>query len=130
MNWKLIFQLSLFGLAMGIATVVVIHSNIEPVFWLAIFAICGFLIATRAPGHYFLHGLLTSIVNSVWITSAHVLLFARYVDHHPREAAMMSSMPLANHPRLLMGLTGPVVGVISGLVLGLFAVVEGKFVKR
>ena len=97
---------------------------------MVIFAICGFVIAKRAPGRYFLHGLLTSIVNSVWITSAHVLLFAPYVDRHPQEAAMMSSMPLANHPRLLMVLTGPVVGVISGLVLGLFAVVEGKFVKK
>jgi hypothetical protein len=130
MNWKLILQLSLFGLAMGIATVFVIPSNIEPVFWLVIFAICGFVIAKRAPGRYFLHGLLTSIVNSVWITSAHVLLFARYIDHHPREAAMMTSMPFADHPRLLMVLTGPVVGVISGLVLGLFAVVEGMFVRK
>jgi hypothetical protein len=130
MNWKLILQLSLFGLAMGIATVFVIPSNVEPVFWLVIFAICGFLIAKRAPGHYFLHGLLTGIVNSVWITSAHVLLFARYVDHHPQEAAMMTSMPLAGHPRLLMVLIGPVIGVISGLVLGLFAVVEGTFVKK
>jgi len=43
---------------------------------------------------------------------------------------MMSSMPLANHPRLLTVLTGPVIGVISGLVLGLFAVVEGTFVKK
>ena len=130
MNWKLILQLSVFGLAMGIATVFVIPSNIEPIFWLVIFAICGFVIAKRAPGRYFLHGLLTSIVNSVWITSAHVLLFARYIDHHPQEAAMMSSMPLASHPRLLMVLTGPVIGVISGLVLGLFAVVEAKFVKK
>jgi uncharacterized membrane protein len=130
MNWTLILQLSLFGLAMGIATVFVIPSNIEPVFWLIIFAICGFVIAKRAPGHYFLHGLLTSIVNSVWITSAHVLLFARYVGHHPQEAAMMSSMPLASHPRLLMVLTGPVIGVISGLVLGLFAVVEAKLVMK
>jgi hypothetical protein len=31
MNWKLIIQLSMFGLAMGIATVFVIPSNIEPV---------------------------------------------------------------------------------------------------
>lgn len=40
MDWKLIFQLSLFGLAMAVATVYVIPSNIEPVFWLVIFLIC------------------------------------------------------------------------------------------
>ena len=35
-DWKLIFRLSLFGLAMAIATVFAIPSNIEPAFWLVI----------------------------------------------------------------------------------------------
>ena len=34
MNWKLIVQLSLFGLAMGVATVFWVPSTIEPIFWL------------------------------------------------------------------------------------------------
>ena len=34
MKWKLIFLLSLFGLAMAFATVFWIPSMIEPVFWL------------------------------------------------------------------------------------------------
>ena len=57
MNWKLILQLSLFGLAMGLATVFFISSSAEPFFWLAIFIASAYLIATRAPGRYFLHGL-------------------------------------------------------------------------
>jgi hypothetical protein len=44
MDWKLIFGLSLFGLAMAIATVFVIPSNVEPIFWLAIFLVCAYLI--------------------------------------------------------------------------------------
>ena len=130
MNWKLIVQLSAFGLAMGIATVFLIPSSIEPIFWLVIFAICGYVIAKRAPGRYFLHGLMVSIANSVWITAAHVLLFNQYIANHPREFAMMASMPIPDHPRRMMVLMGPVIGVISGLVLGLFAVVERKFVVR
>ena len=126
MNWMLILRLSLFGLAMGIATVFAIPSNVEPAFWLAIFLICGFVIARGVPGRYFLHGLLVSLVNSVWMTGAHVLLFAQYIDRHPQEAAMMASMPLPTHPRLMMALTGPVIGVLSGVVLGLFAVVFAK----
>ena len=126
MNWKLVLQLSLFGMAMGIATVFVIPSNIEPLFWLAIFVISAYIIATRAPGRYFLHGLLVSMVNSVWITASHVMLFDSYVANHPKEAAMMTSMPLPDSPRLMMALTGPVIGVVSGLVLGLFAVGASK----
>src|SRR2546426_4238331 len=56
MDWLLILTLSLFGLAMAVATVFVIPSNIEPLFWLVIFIVCAYLIAKRAPGRPFLHG--------------------------------------------------------------------------
>jgi hypothetical protein len=128
MNWRLIFALSLFGLAMGVATVFVVPSNVEPIVWLAIFIACAVIIAKRAPGKFFLHGLCVSLVNSVWITAAHVLLFDSYIATHAREAEMTRSMPLA--PRVMMILTGPVVGLVSGLVLGLFAFVAGKILRR
>jgi hypothetical protein len=51
----------MFGLAMGIATVFVIPSNVEPLFWLVIFVVCAYLIAKRARGRYFLHGVLVSL---------------------------------------------------------------------
>ena len=129
MDWKLIFGLSLFGLAMGIGTVFVIPSNVEPIFWLLIFLICAFLIARKRPDRHFLHGLLVGIVNSVWVTGAHILFFSQYIANHPKEAAMMTTMPLPNHPRLMMACAGPIVGVISGLIIGLFAFVAGKIVK-
>jgi len=128
-NWKLIFGLSLLGLAMAIATVFVIPSDIEPVFWLAIFLVCAFLIARKQPDRHFLHGLLVGIVNSVWVTGAHILFFSQYIASHPKEAAMMTTMPLPNHPRLMMACVGPIVGVISGLIIGLLAFVAGKIVK-
>jgi hypothetical protein len=124
MNWRLIVQLSLFGLAMGVATVFVIPSTVEPIFWLAIFAVCAYVIATRAPGRFFLHGLLVSIVNSIWITATHVLLADRYLATHQQEASMMGG----GSPRLMMLLIGPAIGVVSGLVLGLFAVIAGKLI--
>ena len=130
LNWTLILQLSIFGLAMGVATVFVIPSNVEPFCWLAIFVVCAYLIAKGAPGRPFLHGWLVSVVNSVWITASHVLLVDQYLDRHAQEAAMMASTPLAQHPRLMMGLTGPVVGAVSGVVLGLFALVASKLVGR
>lgn len=128
MNWKLIFLLSLFGLAMGIATVFVIPSNIEPLFWLVIFIICAVIIARRVPSRHFLHGLLVGIVNSIWVTGAHVLLFDAYIANHAREAAMMQNSPLP--PRAMMLIVGPCIGVVSGIVLGLFAWIASKFIRR
>jgi uncharacterized membrane protein len=118
MNWKLIFQLSLFGLAMGVATVFLIPSKIEPAFWLVIFLFCAYVIAKRRPAMLFLHGLLLGLANS-----------DTYIARHAQEAAMMQSMPMPGSPRLMMTLTGPVIGLISGVILGLFVLAAGKLVK-
>jgi hypothetical protein len=129
MNWKLIFGLSLFGLAMGVATVFVIPSNVEPFCWLVVFLVSAFLIAReRATGH-FVHGLLVGILNSVWVTGTQVLLVHQYIAHHPKETEMMKSMPFPDSPRVMMVLTGPMIGVISGCVIGLLAYIASKFVR-
>ena len=65
LNFKLILALSMFGLAMSIATVFLIPSSVEPIFWLVIFLVCAYVIAKRAPSKFFLHGLLVSLANSV-----------------------------------------------------------------
>ena len=130
MNWKLIFALSLFGLAMGTATVYVVPSNVEPFCWLGIFIVCAIIIARVARGRYFLHGLMTSIVNSVWITAAHVLMYDAYIANHQKELEMMSKMNVSLSPKTMMLLTGPVVGVVSGVILGVFALVAAKLMKR
>ena len=130
MNWKLLFRLSLFGLAMGIATVYFIPSTIEPLCWLAIFVLCAYLIAKNCQEKYFLNGFCVSLINSVWITASHILLFSTYIANHPQEAGMMAKMPMPDSPRLMMLMTGPVVGVVSGLVLGLFAFVAAKLMKK
>jgi hypothetical protein len=128
MNWRLIALLSVFGLVMGLATVFVVPSSVEPIGWLAVFVISAYCIAQYAPGRYFLHGLAVSLANCVWVTGSHVLLFRQYAANHAAELEMMRTMPMANHPRLLMLVTGPVIGLVSGIVLGLFALVAHKLV--
>jgi hypothetical protein len=126
MNWKTIGQLSLFGLAMGIATVFVIPSSIEPLFWLAIFVVSAYVIARRCPDRPFVHGLLLGLANCVWVTGAHVVFIHQYFANHPQQAAMMSSMPMPDSPRLMMMLVGPVIGVVSGAVIGVTGVRLGS----
>lgn len=130
MNKKLIFQLSLFGLAMAFATVFFIPSNIEPLFWLVIFIVCAYLIAKNCTQKYFLNGLCVSLVNAVWITSVHILLFDKYIANHLQEAEMMTKMPMPDSPRLMMLMMGSVIGLVSGIVLGLFAFIASKIVKK
>ena len=124
-------MLSLFGLAMAFATVFVISPKVEPVIWPVIFVIyaCAIAAKSRARG-YFAHGLLLGLVNSVWITTAHILFFDRYIAGHPQEAAMMKGIPLAVAPKLMMAIVGLWVGLISGALIGLLALVAGKVLRR
>jgi hypothetical protein len=130
MKWKLIFLLSLFGLAMAFATVFWIPAKIEPVFWLVIFIICAYLIAKNCTSQYFLHGLFVGLANCVWITIIHAVWFHTYLANHPAMAQKMADMPMSGHPLRMMTLISPVFGVISGLVLGLFAIIAVKLIKK
>lgn len=130
MNKKLIFQLSLFGLAMSVGTVYWIPGNIEPFVWLPIFVFCAYVIAKKCSGNFFLHGFLVSLVNCIWITAAHIILADDYLPLHPEEVEMMTKMPVHPDPRVMMLFVGPIFGVIFGLVLGLFSYIATKLVKR
>ena len=130
MNWKLIFTLSLFGLAMAFGSVFLIPENMEWIFWLIIFLICAYLIAKYAPGKYFLHGLMVSIVNSIWITIAQIMFYTTYVANHPGWLAMNAQGPLAEHPKRMMAISGPIAGIAFGLVLGLMAFIASRLVRR
>ncbi len=126
MNWKLIFALSLFGLAMAFGSLFGL-GMFEPLLWLVIFIIYAWVIATRAPGKYFLHGFLVSVINSIWITAVHATFFPIYARNNPQ---FVQSAPPGINPRVLMIIMGPVFGVLFGLVAGLFAFVASKIVKK
>jgi hypothetical protein len=130
MNWKLIFLLSLFGLAMALATISLIPMMIEPACWLVIFVVCAYLIAKYCSGKYFLHGFLVSLVNCIWITGFHLVFFNAYIEQHPRMMQMNLFPFLENHHHWQMAFTGPLFGIASGLVLGLFAFSASKLVKK
>lgn len=132
MNWRLILALSGFGLAMAFATVYFIPTKIEPFVWLPIFIVCAYFIQRDAPRRFFLHGFLVSIFNCVWITGTHIVLQTTYLARHAEEAAQYAKMydQMKFSVTMAMLLTGPVIGVISGLVLGVLSLVASKIVKK
>ena len=130
MNWKLIFQMSLFGLIMAFGTVSLIPERTEFIYWIVIFVFCAFVIARQRTHKQFLHGFWLSMVNSVWITCAHIYFYRTYAAKHPDVASMGTNMHLlASHPRLLMLILCPVFGAAFGVLQGLFAFLVSRFVK-
>jgi hypothetical protein len=128
MNWRLVFTLSLFGLAMSIATVFVVSSRAEPFFWLTIFILCARAIARYAPQRPFMHGLMVGVVNGVWMTSGHIFFFNEYAARHQSEMEAFASAPLP--PRAMMLIIGPIIGVVSGAVLGLLSILAARVGRR
>lgn len=126
MNWKLILRLSVFGPVTGIATVF-FSSSTNRSFGLGVISTCAIIIAKRQTGKPFLHGLLVGLVGSVWATAVHVLLFDTYIARHAGEASMMQGM--SQPPRLMMILAGPVIGLVSGLVIGFLAWAASRWFK-
>lgn len=132
MNWKLIFQLSIFGLIMAFGTVSLIPQNVEPAFWLVIFVFSAWVIARACPNKYFLHGFVTGLVNCVWITAVHFLFFQKYTAGHPQMDTLVNDMPasFSTHPRIAMALAGLVLGILSAIIAGIFALVGSKIVSK
>ena len=132
MNWKLIFQLSIFGLIMAFGTVSLIPQKVEPVFWVLIFAFCAFVIARACSGKYFLHGLYTGLANCIWITAVHVIFYHKYIENHPQMDTWTTSLPaaFATHPRIATAIVGLGPGIISAIVFGLFAFIASKIARK
>ncbi|MBK0377973.1 hypothetical protein [Mucilaginibacter segetis] len=132
MNFKIIFQLSVFGLIMAFGTIALIPQNIEPVFWLVIFVFSALVIAKVCTAKYFLHGFVLSLFNSLWISLIHAAFYATYAIHHPDIIAINQNMPayLSIHPRKTILIMAPVFGIAFGIIQGLFALGAAKIIKK
>jgi cobalamin synthase len=128
MNWKLIFLLSLIAIPMAFGTVYFIPNYIEPVLWIVIFFFCAFVIAKFCSRKFFLNGFMVSIFNCVWISAIHFIFFDAYYKFHPELARMNDASP--ETMRYMMLIFGPLVGIISGMILGLFSWIASKIFSR
>jgi hypothetical protein len=131
MNWKLIFQLSVFGLIMAFATISLIPEKVEPVFWVTIFVFCAYIIAKRATKKYFWHGYFLGLFNCIWITAAHFVFYSTYITYHTSVLKMSQQYPIfPTHPRIDMLIIAPFIGIISGIIIGLFAFIASLIMKK
>jgi len=128
MNWKLIFSLSLFGLAMAVATSFFLSVHSEVYVWPFIMIITAYFIAKNR-GNYFSHGILTGLLNSIWIDIFHVIFFTSFMALNA-DMADKWHWPLAGHIRLNLVIVGLCIGLISGIVLGILAWLIGLVVNK
>lgn len=132
MKWTLILRLSLTGLALALGSVFFISPNFEPLLWLAMFLYYAYALGNGTRTLLFLHGLMLGVLNSVWVVGVHTAFLTHYLSTHPREVSMLDivrSAEVPADPRVIMAFTGISVGVLEGVVIGVFAIVAGMMVK-
>jgi hypothetical protein len=128
MNWKLVFLLSLIAIPMAFGTVYFIPPMLEPVLWLIIFFFCAFMVAKFCSRKFFWNGFMISVFNCIWITLIQYAFFDAYYAHHPELAKMNDATPQMMRMGLLF--IGPLVGIFSGTILGLFSWLASKIFKK
>jgi hypothetical protein len=143
-NWKLVLQLSMFGLATALGSVFVLPPNIETLCWPAIFIVVTILVARLAPGRYFLHGFFVGLTNWVWVSAAHIIFYDTYAARHAQEIAAMTSLPIPELPAWgvlivnafrsrsipIPGASGVIIGLLSWLASRIPALKPRRLLER
>ncbi len=132
MKWTLILRLSAIGLVLALGSIFFVSPNLEPLLWLGVFLYYAYALGNGTRSRLFLNGVALGILNSFWVVGIHDLFLTRYLAGHPREVSMLAMLHEAkvpDSPRLIMSFTGITVGVLEGIVIGVFAMVAGLMVK-
>ena len=121
MNWMLVSVLSIPGVMMGLLSVRGHTRGIEPYLWglLAIFA--ALVIARNAGEQYFFHGLSVGIAWGVVNGLIAFSLFSVYAQHNPEVIQRIAAGARGPSPRVMFALSAPMIGLLTGLVLGVLS---------
>ena len=115
---------------MAFAAVFGLTQHIEPLLWLIIFIFYAVIIAKKTSDKRFLHGLLVSVLNGIWIGIIHASFFTTYIDNNPEMRDSYEKLPHFAGPQVMVLIFGPLIGILTGMVSGLFAYLAGKFINK
>lgn len=130
MNWKLIITLSGIGLAMGVASVLGFTRGVEGFLWLALAIFCAIWITAKVSTKHFLHGFWVGLIAGVVSPLTQFIFFPTYLANNPESAGAFNQIPAGLNARYFVLVTAPFIGVISGIVLGIFSWATAQIKSR
>ncbi|HRI86540.1 MAG TPA: hypothetical protein PK536_13940 [Ignavibacteria bacterium] len=130
MNWKLILQLSLFGLLMGILSVFgLIPNGFELIPWIIIAVLSALAISKKTDKLIFTHAVIAGLFMGILTSVIQAVFFDTLLKNNPDTLDGFKEIPTAMEPQYVLLFTGPFIGIIFGLVIGLLAAVFKKRLK-
>ncbi|MEZ4889210.1 MAG: hypothetical protein R2779_01215 [Crocinitomicaceae bacterium] len=125
MNYKIIIILSSIGLIMGLLTVKGFTQKIEPFLWLLFGIATSLVLSKNIDEKTFLHGLIIGLTWGIINGMIQSAFFDTYISNNPQLQQSFSKSTFIQ-PRYFVLATGPIIGLITGLVLGGLSVLLKK----
>ena len=117
MDWKVIIILSAFGLIMGLLSLKGFTQKIEPFLWLLFTIATALVVSKNIDSGTFLHGLLIGLFWGVINALTQSIFFDTYIANNPQARENFDKITFVQ-PRYFVLITGPVIGLVTGVVLG------------
>jgi hypothetical protein len=130
MNKGLVGGIGGFGVIVGTASLFGLTRGVEEWLWLFIGIGSAFLIARHAPGHPFAHGFTGGALAALASSVLQMALFSTYAAHNPETATAVTQLPQGVSLRATFVLIAPLIAAASGVIVGLFAWIASKLVRR
>jgi hypothetical protein len=111
-NQKIIVQTSLFGVFMGIFSVLGWSQNSQPFIWLFIAAITSFYLFKNLKNRIFIHCIIIGLSWGIDCALVMVLFFKTYQLNNPLFANELLNIS-STYPRIILITIGLLVGIIS-----------------
>ncbi len=124
-NRKIIIQTSLFGVFMGIFSVLGWSQNSQPFIWLFTAAITSFYLYYNLKGFIFIHCLIIGISWGIDCSIVQILFYKTYQLNNPYFITELYNISSSN-PRLILF----IISALSGLLLGIFIYIPIYILKK
>ena len=117
MDWIVIMIFSVVGLIMGLLSIKGFTQKIEPFLWLLFGIATTLVLSKNIDNKAFLHGLLVGLAWGFVNGLIQTVFFNSYLANNPHLQPDFSKITFM-HPRYYVLLMAPVIGLITGLILG------------
>jgi len=115
-NQKIILQTSLFGVFMGIFSVLGWSQNSQPFIWLFTAAITSFYLYNNLNNRIFIHSIIIGLSWGIDCALVMVLFFKTYHTNNPQFVNEILNIS-SSYPKTILIATGLLAGTFSGFLI-------------
>ncbi len=129
-NWKIVLILSSFGIVMALLSVFGnVKGSYELVLWALLAIVSSYMIAKKGGRLPFIEGVTTGVLSGILNSAVQFFFFRQYILNNPGKLEQFREIPLEMPAQYLILFTGPIIGLIYGIILGIISTSFRKVIE-